>query len=223
MELAVVDETDVATRELGAGGAHLVDPRVGGTAMGREREQRDARRLTEQRLAARRRGLGDVGEIVRRGIGHHAAVGEDHRASILEHHEEARRHHAETGPWADRAERRAHRVGGGRDRAHHRAVGPAGGNQQGGIVQRVERQACAGVALHAARPEARHQVIDQRRQARIARRHSLDDEQRLADALGAGPCRRLLHAGIETLGEDDGPAQNAGSPAQRSEAGLLGG
>ena len=56
-------------------GAHLVDARRGRAAMGRERQQRHARFLTEQASGACRGGDGDVGELVCVGVGIDRAVG----------------------------------------------------------------------------------------------------------------------------------------------------
>ena len=90
-------------------------------------------------------------------------------------------------------------------------------------MERVERQARAGIPVHAARPEALRQMIDQSRQARIACCRPLDDQQGLTDTLAAGARRRFLHPRIEPLGQNDGLAQNAGAPPQGREARVLGG
>ena len=118
----------------------LVDMRVRGAALGRERQQRDARFLAQHAPAARGGRERDVGERLGRRIGIHRAIGKDQRALREEHEEEARRRGA-TRCEADRHHSRLdHSRGRARGTGDHR-VGVANAQHEASVEQRLGREA----------------------------------------------------------------------------------
>ena len=104
LELAVDLERQRRPRGLGAGelggGADLHNRRVVGTALAGIAEQGNPGQLIRQMVGDHRRGDGDVGQLLRGGLGEHAAIGQEKRPieahflfiPVKNHQRRSRRH-----------------------------------------------------------------------------------------------------------------------------------
>lgn len=112
---------------------HLVDAGVPGAPVRRERQERDPGLVPDEDSAGPRRLEGDVDELLRSRVRHHAAVGVDEHPLVGEHHQEGGGDDPEPLGHSDDPESRAERVRGRRDGSHHRAVGGAPPDEVAGI------------------------------------------------------------------------------------------
>ena len=112
-------------------------PAASGAALGAVGEEGHPGRVAHQPGAVARRRQRDFGQLARRGLRHHGAVGEGEHRVVGQHHVERGAHQADARRGADRPERGAYHVARGTDRAGDAAVGLTQGHQCGAEVERV--------------------------------------------------------------------------------------
>ncbi len=211
---------------------------MAGAPQGGEGEEGDAGLFLQQPPAARRRGFGDVRQLLGIGVRHHAAVAVEQAAAVRQRHEKAGGDHPEAGPRSEASQGCPQGVGGGGESPHHRAVRPSGGDPEHRVIERIEGQGRGLGGIE--RRQARGEEAGERRKigigGGIVHRHGEGDPGRLGDgghfrrrphqlcpaeAERRGPLSRDHHPGIGALGEhDDGRARRGGSPGSQTCEGV---